>query len=191
MKLARITVTVLVFSLIAGAALAQPPGGGRGRGGQFGGVMALASTGSPISRLTAAIDKLDLTSDQKEKIADLKKEYEPKFKELRGKMTELLTDDQKKALKEGQKKIQEATDQQGRREAMQDLRSAVTLTSDQQAKMREIGRKVQPLVQEATQKLRDVLTDEQKTKLQELMPNRGGRRGGRGGGNNQPQAQST
>ena len=116
MKVAKLSSMVFVFSLMASMALAQPPGGqggGRGgRGGQGGGVMALFTSDSPIKRLTDAIDKLDLTDEQKTKIADIKKEYEPKFKDIKDKMTAVLTDDQKKAVEDGKKKISEATGQE-------------------------------------------------------------------------------
>jgi Spy/CpxP family protein refolding chaperone len=143
--------------------------------------MALLSPDSPIKRIADAIDKLTLTDDQKTKIADIKKEYEPKFKDIRDKMTAVLTDDQKKAVEDAKKKISDATDQAGRRQAMQDARAAVTLTSDQQTKMREAGTEMRPLMTEVTAKLRDILTDDQKKDLDKAMPQRGGGRGGRGG----------
>jgi Spy/CpxP family protein refolding chaperone len=189
MKTARITATLLVFSLIAGAALAQAPGGGRGnRGNRGGGGMMLLMAEDSLKRLTEAIDKLDLTSDQKEKIADLKKEYEPKFKEVGEKATKLLTDDQKKAFEDGLKKVHEATGRE-RGQAMQELTTAVKLTSDQQTKLREIGTDFQPLMREARTKFTAILTDEQKAKLPPAPGGRG--RGNRGGGNNPAPAQST
>lgn len=195
MKIARITATVLVFSLIAGVALAQPPGGGRGnrgnRGGQ--GSMMLLTQESLAKPLTDAIDKLDdLTSDQKDKIADLKKEFEPKFKDFHEKALALLTDDQKKALEDGLKKVKDATGRD-RMQAVRDVRTAVNLTSDETTKLNAIYTDAQPVQRDARTKFTAILTDSQKAK----MPQQGGRGNGRGrnrnggGGNNQPQPQST
>ena len=198
MKLARITATFVVFSLIAGLALAQPQGGGRGNRGNRGGgqlaAMMLLAEESPLKTLTSAIDKLDdLTSDQKEKIGNLKKEFEPKiepkYKEAHEKAMDLLTDDQKKALADGQKKVKGATGRE-RMQTMRDLNTAVALTSDQQTKLREVGQDFQPLMRDARTKFMAVLTDDQKAKVQPMGRNGGRGRNNRGGGNN-PQPQST
>jgi hypothetical protein len=187
MKLAKLFSVAIVFSLVASMALAQPGGGGRGGrggrgGGMGGGVMLLASDDSPLKRLSDAIDKLELTDDQKSKIADIKKDAEPKIKDAKDKLVASLTDDQKKAVEEGKKKIKDATGQD-QFTAMRDFRTAVTLTSDQQKIAQEAG----SAVNDARTKILAVLTDEQKTKLGPMAGgggrgNRGGGRGGRGGG---------
>jgi Spy/CpxP family protein refolding chaperone len=138
-------------------------------------------TGSALKPLTDAIDKLELTDDQKSKIADLKKEYEPKFKDFHEKMVAVLTDDQKKTLEDGKKKIADATDQQERRQATQDLMTSLKITDDQRTKMGEVGTDMRPVMQEARTKFLAVLTDEQKAKLPPMVT--GGGRGGRGGRN--------
>ncbi len=156
MKLAKLSIVVVVFSMMASMALAQPPGGGnggargQGRGGRGGNQGLLDSALKP---LTDAIDKLtDLTDDQKSKIADLKKEYEPKFKDFHDKMVGALTDDQKTKLEDGKKKVAEATGQD-RMTAMRDLMTSLSITDDQRTKMREIGTEQQPVMQEARTKL--------------------------------------
>ena len=182
MKLAKLSIVVVVFSMMATMALAQPPGGGngggrgQGRGGRGGGNQGLLD--SALKPLTDAIDKLELTDDQKTKIADLKKTYEPKFKDFHDKMVAALTDDQKTKLEEGKKKVAEATGQD-RMTAMRDLMTSVAITDDQRTKLREIGTEQQPVMQEARKAFLDVLTAEQKAKLPPMVT--GGGRGGRGG----------
>ncbi len=137
MKLAKLSIVVLVFSMMATMALAQPPGGGGGRGqggrgGRGGGNQGLLD--SALKPLTDAIDKLDLTDEQKTKIADLKKEYEPKFKDFHDKMVAALTDEQKTKLEEGKKKVAEATGQD-RMTAMRDLMTSVAITDDQRTEI--------------------------------------------------------
>jgi Spy/CpxP family protein refolding chaperone len=183
MKLAKLSTVVAVFSLMASMALAQPPqgGGGRGQGGRGGqGMQGLID--SALKPLTDAIDKLDLTDDQKTKIADLKKEYEPKFKDFHDKMVAVLTDDQKKTLEDGKKKVADATGRE-RMTAMRDLMTSLSITDDERTKMREIGTEQQPVMREARTKFMGVLTDELKAKMPQMGGGRGGRGGNRGGGN--------
>ena len=125
---------------------------------------------------------MDLTSEQKDKLEALKKEYAPKFKALREKADKILTDDQKKARDEAIKAAREATGHD-RRAAYQKVRDAVKLTDDQKKQMESVMKEGRALIEEVRPKVSDVLTDEQKTKLREAMGTRrgGGRRGWRPG----------
>ena len=73
---------------------------------------------SPFDRLTEAVNKLDLTAEQKEKFEALKKEYGPKVKALREKMEAVM--------KEGRSLADEA------RPKLMDI-----LTDEQKAKLKD------------------------------------------------------
>ena len=182
MKVARLTIALVSVSLMAALALAQdstqpPQRGGRGRGG-FGGPGGVAAG---FERLSEAVKKLDLTTDQKDKLEALKKEYTPKFKALRDKAEKILTDDQKKARDEATKAAREATGAD-RRAAYAKVRDAVKLTDDQKKQMEAVMKDGRSLFEEARPKVTDILTDEQTAKLKETMGRRGGGRRGGGGG---------
>jgi Spy/CpxP family protein refolding chaperone len=200
MKTSRFSLAAVVLCLMAATAMAQPrgerqgrgPGGPGGPGGQGGGgMMFLMGDESPMKRMSDAVAKLDLTSEQKEKLAELKKEYEPKFKEIREKLKGVLNDDQKKIVADVQKTLKDATGED-RREAFQKVGEKLremNLTDEQKEKMRDIGQEGRKLGGEVREKVRDVLTDEQKEKLDKAMQGfRGGRggRGPRGGDENGP-----
>ena len=90
------TVLVLVLSLVF-VADASAQRRERRRGGREG--------GQPnFSRVDMMVRGLTLTDEQKTKVAELKKEYDPKFKENRAKFEGIMTDEQKKASKEAMDK---------------------------------------------------------------------------------------
>ncbi len=129
---------------------------------------------------------LELTADQKEKIAELKKEYEPKLKELGEKMQSILTDEQKKARDEAMRAARQA----GKRgaEARDAIAAAMKLTDEQKKQMEETRKAMSDLQKEIREKVEGLLTDKQKEVLNRP---RGGRpRPGEGGGDrpqrNQP-----
>jgi len=179
MKVAKLTFALVVVALMAGSALAQNPDqprqgrGGRGPGG-FGG----GDPAGMFERLAGAIQKLDLTAEQKEKVEALKKEYAPKVKAVKEKMDGVLTADQKSAREAAVKAAREAKGDD-RRAAYQKIREAVKLTDDQKKAMEPIMKDAQTLSQEVRTKFNALLTEEQKTKLRESMG-----RGPRGGGAN-------
>ena len=181
MKVARLALGLALVCIMAGAVLAQPEGGGqrggRGRGMGFMGGMDMASM---LDRYCAAVQKLDLTAEQKEKLEalNLKKEYGPKLKALAEKADKILTSEQKEA----RKAIREAKTQDERRAAYEKNRDKMQLTDDQRKQMEPIGQEGRKLMEEIRGKVGGILTDEQKTKLRESMPGPGGRRGNRRGG---------
>ncbi len=182
MKVARLAFALAVVCLMAGSVLAQTEGdnqgGGRGgRGGRGAGGFGGDAVGM-FERLSTAVQKLDLTADQKEKFEALKKDYAPKFKAIREKSDKILTDDQKAAIKAAREAKPE-----DRRAAFQKVRDAMAkMTDDQKKQMEPVAKEGRTLMEEARTKITNILTDDQKAKLREAM---GGRRGGgrRGGGN--------
>jgi Spy/CpxP family protein refolding chaperone len=116
--------------------------------------------------------KLDLTADQKAKVAELQKEYGPKLREGFQKQQALLTDEQRKAQQEATKAARDAG--KSEMEARAAGQAAVNLTDDQKAKRAELQKEMAPLVKEVREKVTALLTPEQQQKLQKSMPQMGG-----------------
>jgi Spy/CpxP family protein refolding chaperone len=100
---------------------------------------------------------LNLTDEQKAKVKELRKEYQPKFKEAAG---SVLTTDQKKARDDAIKAAKDA----GKKgpEVFKAARAAVKLTDEQKAKMKEV---IKPLRKEFREKVKAILTPEQQEQL--------------------------
>jgi Spy/CpxP family protein refolding chaperone len=115
-----------------------------------------------LAERIAHLGELDLTDTEIAKIGDIRKEYRPKVETALKQLQGLLTDDQKKArqaaLRAGKK----------RREVLE----ALMLTNEQKEKVQTVGKEVGTLVRDEMEKIRDVLSEEQKAKLLELKDER-------------------
>ena len=159
---------------------AQQNGGGHGRRG-----------GSSVLDQVARVKDLNLTDDQKAKLAELKKEYAPKIKELSGTFDKVLTADQKKARDDATKAAKDAG--KSRREIFQAGMAAVKLTDAQKAKLADGRKAMQTLNKEITDQVNKVLTPDQQDVLKKARASRGNRRnrGNRGSGDNKQPAPVT
>ena len=109
---------------------------------------------------------ITLTDEQKTKVAELEKEYAPKMKELREKLDKVMTEEQKKARLEVMKEAREkGKDGKKRKELAQAIKDAMKLTEEQQKNYDEADKKVAALRLEILEKVKPLLTDEQKAKL--------------------------
>jgi Spy/CpxP family protein refolding chaperone len=170
MKTVRSVLAVVACLTMVGilaAAEGEKPGGRRGPGAGGPG------RGDPTARIDFMVRGLDLTDAQKAKIEDIKKEFAPKLKAAQEKSESILTDEQKKARTEVYQKARES------REGFQNLREtaekAMKLT-DEQKKQRDEARKASEELNKALMdKVTDVLTPEQKEKLQKAREQRGTR----------------
>ena len=111
----------------------------------------------------ALLSRLNLSEEQKQKIENLRKEYEPKLAELRAKLEGILTEEQKKAREEAIKKAKESG-KKGR-ELFEAIRNAFQLTEEQQKQMQEVRTQMTQLMQEIRGKVEEILTEEQKAQL--------------------------
>ncbi len=111
-----------------------------------------------------------LSEDQKAKVEELKKEYEPKFKELWQKRDSVLTDEQKKARSEAAKAARAA----GKRglDLRKEAREAMKLTDEQKAELEKVDKAARELGKEFREKVMNVLTAEQKEKLKKQWQER-------------------
>jgi Spy/CpxP family protein refolding chaperone len=114
----------------------------------------------------AMLKSLNLTDDQKAKVKEVMSEYGPKLKEAR---ESILTADQKKARDDAAKAAKDAGKKPA--EVFRAAMTAVTLTDDQKAKMKET---VAPLRKEAIEKVTALLTPEQQEQLQKARKERRG-----------------
>ncbi len=173
LKVASIALAVIASLVLVDSLSAQQNGQRQGRRGGF----------SVLDRIERVKD-LNLTDDQKAKLADLKKEYAPKLKELSGTRDKVLTADQKKARDDAMKAAKDAG--KSRREIFQAGMAAVKLTDAQKTKLAEGRKAMEALNKEIMDKVNKVLTPEQQEVLKKARPHRGNR-GNRGsGGNTQP-----
>lgn len=120
--------------------------------------------GNPAAGLLKKVDSLtDLTAEQKEKIAAIKKEHEPKLTAANQKLNASLTQEQRRARQEAQKAAK-AAGKKGK-EAQAEALAAMKLT-DEQKKAYDAAQKE---LDEATSALRsalaEVLSDEQESSI--------------------------
>jgi Spy/CpxP family protein refolding chaperone len=111
----------------------------------------------------AHLEELDPTDAEVTKIMEIRKEFHPKIEKTMKELDGLLSDDQKKAREEGLK----AGMKRG------EIVASLKLTADQKAKVEAVGKEVCTLVREELEKMRDLLNEGQKEKLQEFKDERG------------------
>ena len=104
---------------------------------------------------------LNLTDEQKAKVKELRKEYEPKFREA---ADSVLTADQKKARNDAVKAAKDA----GKKgpEVLKAAKAAVNLTDEQRAKVQEATKS---LGKDLREKIKAILTPEQQEQWKAKM----------------------
>ncbi len=120
-----------------------------------------------IERLRTALEGLDLTEEQKEKLQKVREGVGPKMKEAFGKMRDILTEEQRNAAEESARKAKDAG-KKGR-ELMVAVESTLKLTDEQKEKMDKIGQDLLALQKDMMKEILGVLTTEQQAKVKEKM----------------------
>jgi Spy/CpxP family protein refolding chaperone len=115
-----------------------------------------------LAQRIAHLEQLDLTEGEVAKIEEIRKEYRPKIEKTMKELHGLLSDDQKKAREEALQAGKK------RREVLESLK----LTDEQKAKVQEVGKELRTICHEEMEKIRDVLSAEQKEKLLDLKEER-------------------
>jgi Spy/CpxP family protein refolding chaperone len=115
-----------------------------------------------VAHTISSLSELQPTDAEMTKIGDIREEYRPKIEKAMKELEGLLSDEQKKARDEA---INAGKD---RREVL----AALKLTDAQKEKVVTVAKEVRTLVREEMEKIRDVLTEAQKQKLQELKEER-------------------
>jgi Spy/CpxP family protein refolding chaperone len=116
-----------------------------------------------FSRIDMMLRGLTLTEEQKTKVAELKKVYDPKLKENRTKFEGLMTDEQKKASREAMDKAK--ADGKKGKDIWEAGQAAAKFTPEQKAKLDEARKASQVLEKELHEKVVSILTPEQKEQL--------------------------
>jgi Spy/CpxP family protein refolding chaperone len=170
-------VFALVVSLVlVDSLLAQQGGRGAGRRGGF----------SPIDRVER-VKGLNLTDDQKSKLADLKKVYDPQLKELAAKLDGVLTADQKKARDEAMKAAREAHKRGP--EVRDSIQAAMKLTDAQKTELAKDRKAIGALDKEISGKITALLTAEQQDVLKKARADHAGH--GHGGHGQHTESKTT
>jgi len=110
----------------------------------------------------AHLKELGLSEAEMTKIEEINKEFQPKFVKTMEGLKDILTAEQKTAREEGLKTGKK------RREVIASLK----LTDEQKEKVETVGKQLRTLVHEEMEKIRDVLSEAQKEKLQEFKAER-------------------
>lgn len=156
----------LALVVVVSTVTAQQPGGRqRGQGGPGGGNFFRSPTQLPR--------ELELSDDQKAKIADIEKKYADKVKAAQDKSK--LTEEQQKKQGDAFAKARESG--KSFAEIREEVAKELNLTDDQKKGREELT----ALTAEITKEVEAVLTDDQKAKLKEIRSQRGGQ-GRRPGG---------
>lgn len=110
-------------------------------------------------------EDLKLTDEQKTKLGEIKKDYDPKIREVLTKREAILTAEQKKARAETQK-ANKAEGKKGK-DAQTALAAAIKLTDEQKKQTETLDADLKKLTGEARGKVTGLLTAEQKATLKE------------------------
>jgi Spy/CpxP family protein refolding chaperone len=115
-----------------------------------------------LAHALANLKELDLTDAEMAKIGEIRKEFRPKIAKALEGLSGVLTDAQKKTREEA------LSAGKPRREVLE----ALKLNDQQKEKVQTVGKEVAGLVREEMQKIGEVLSAEQKEKLQDLKDER-------------------
>jgi Spy/CpxP family protein refolding chaperone len=164
LKFATASVIVVLIAAVALAAEEGKPTEKKSKGPRLN---PIAATMLRIERIKSAIDGLDLSQDQKDKLGKIKDDFEAKRQTIQDKLADLLTEDQKQAAKEAMDSAKNAG-KKGR-EVYASVEASIKLTDEQKQKMEPIGKELQDMVKESLKQVTDVLTPEQKEKLEKKI----------------------
>lgn len=109
------------------------------------------------------LGKIELAAEQKDKVAEIDKQFAERFQTINKAMADILTDEQKAAQKTAQKTAKDAGKKGA--EARKDVDAALKLTDDQKTKMAEQKKLQAALNKEIIASLKNVLTEEQQAQL--------------------------
>jgi Spy/CpxP family protein refolding chaperone len=115
-----------------------------------------------LAHRLAHLKELDLTGAEMAKIEEIRKEFHPKMVKAMEGLKGTLTAEQRKARQEALKAGKK------RKEVL----TALKLTDEQKEKVEAAAKEMGSLVREEMEKIRDVLTESQKKKLQEFKAER-------------------
>lgn len=124
-----------------------------------------------MDKLRTALEEMDLTAEQQEKLKQIREEHGPKMKEPFDKMGDIFTQEQKDAAKAASEEAKKAG-KKGRAFFVA-VQAACTITDEQREKLDKLAPEFAALQRESAKAVRGVLTPEQQKVLREkLAPKR-------------------
>jgi len=159
MKVLKNIVCLLLILAVAGTVSADEKKKGKGK----------QRTPKATQRFVA---KMELSDEQKTKVAEIDKTFAPKLADLKKKKDAILTKEQMTAQREAQKAAR-AEKKKGP-EARKAIAEAVKLTDEQKEKMKTLEATQKEINKGVIAALKEVLTEEQQAKLPKISGNRGG-----------------
>ncbi|MFT5325953.1 MAG: hypothetical protein ACI8P0_003827 [Planctomycetaceae bacterium] len=126
------------------------------------------------ARFTA---KLDLSAEQKEKVAAIDKEFAAKAAEINKASNAVLTKEQVEVRNAAAKKARESKDKspEARKASQKSIQDALKLTDEQKKKMADVNKSRQELNGKVLAALKNVLTEEQQKSLPQARRGAGGK----------------
>ena len=154
------TAFMLVMALtIASSAMAADEAKGKGKKGEA------RKAPAPTTQI---LKDIELTADQKEKVAAINKEFAAKAAELQKKQRSILTEEQLKAQQEVMAKAKAAGTKGP--DARKEMEAAVKLSDEQKKQMTEVRKAQGEMRGQIVAALKKVLTEEQIAKLPKGRP---------------------
>ena len=164
MRIVRSALVLAAALLIATAVAAQEKPKKKGRRGK---ISPTTQAVIRMDKLRTVLEELDLTEEQKEEMHKLREKLGPKFKEIFGKMQDVLTEEQKVAGEEAMNKAKESG--KNGRQLFQAIEASLKLTDEQKEKMDKLAPQIAALQKEMMKVIRGILTPEQQEKLKAKM----------------------
>jgi Spy/CpxP family protein refolding chaperone len=158
----RVVLAMVVVLLVATAVMAA-----EGEKAKADKLHPLASAMVRIEKFHNALEQLDLSAEQKEKLKTIHDEFGPKMKAVFEKAHEVLSEDQRKAAEEAMKTAK-AAGKKGRA-VFEAVEAAVKPTDEQKEKLAKFVPEVLAVHKEAAKAAMGVLTPEQQSKLKEKL----------------------
>ncbi len=161
MKSLKIVSATIIAGLLVTAAMAADEAKKETKGVRL---TPIARTMLRIEQIKSAVEGLDLNDSQKEKLGKIRDDFEAQKNTILAQLGEVLTDDQKQIGKEAMEKSDKKD-----RKFFQSVEASLKLTDEQLKKMEPIGKELQKLVGATLKQVLEVLTPEQKEKLQQKI----------------------
>jgi len=165
MRIVRIALAMTFALLIAACAVAAEKPKDKGKSKLTPTAQALLR----IERFREAVKQLEFTDEQGQKLEKVRDEYEPKLKEIMGKIEGLFTDEQKTAGEAAIEKAKDSGKSEKDRAYYEAIEAAVKLTDAQKEQLAKIDPELTALHKEAAKKVMEVLTPDQRSKLKEKL----------------------
>jgi Spy/CpxP family protein refolding chaperone len=164
MKTVRMMLIAVAVVLLATTLFAQDQAKEKAKAGKL---PRLGQTLLTMERVRSALEQLDLSDEQKEKLKAIRDKAGPRMKEVWETTREILNEEQTRAAGESLKQARDAGKKGGA--VIEALLSALKLTDEQKEKLLKLEQESLAIQRELTKEIVGVLTPEQQEKFQAKM----------------------